>query len=74
VNLPSVASRVRDLVLRVAFIEPERQHELLRSLIRSGELKGRALQAAERLLETITVLHAPHGVTYSTTEPIELPQ
>jgi hypothetical protein len=74
VNLPPVASRVRDLVLRVAFTEPERQHELLRSLIERGELEGHALQAAMRLLETDTVLHAPSGVTYSTTEPIEIQQ
>jgi hypothetical protein len=64
-----VASRVRDLVLRVAFTEPEHQHELLRNLIRNRELEGHALQAAIRLLETDIVLHAPRGATPSTTKP-----
>jgi hypothetical protein len=71
---PRSATRVRDLILKVAFTDPERQHELLRSLIEREELEGPALLAARRLLETDTVLHAPRGVTYSTTEPIEIQQ
>jgi hypothetical protein len=75
VNLSSPsATRVRDLILKVAFTDQDLQHDLLRNLIRRGELEGRALQAAMRLLETDTVLHAPRGVTYSTTEPIEIQQ